>query len=172
MKKNDVTRLHVVIMGVSGSGKSTVGSALAKRLAIPFIDADDLHPTINRQKMESGHPLTDEDRWPWLDRVGIELSNQINGAVVACSALKKSYRTRILSHCPDATFILLTGNPELLLNRMQLRKDHFMPPALLESQLETLEPFSPKEPGTEFDASLPLAQLVSSIQDRLLSCRD
>jgi gluconokinase len=132
-------------MGVSGSGKSTIGAALADRLGLPFVDGDALHPLTNVERMAAGLPLTDEDRWPWLAAVGARLAE--GDVVVACSALKRSYRDAILAEAPAARFIHLTGSHELLDERMQRRTDHFMPPSLLESQLATLEPLAADEPG-------------------------
>lgn len=138
---------HIVVMGVSGCGKSTVGAALAARLGVPFLDADDLHPAANVAKMAAGHPLTDDDRMPWLARVGGELSAATGGLVIACSALKRSYRDAILAAAPATVFVFLNGSRALLESRMQHRAGHFMPASLLDSQLATLEPLAPDEPG-------------------------
>ena len=142
-------------MGVSGSGKSTVGRALAERLGAAFIDADDLHPSANQAKMASGTPLTDEDRWPWLAEVGRAIHPDATNSrwiVVACSALKRVYRDVILREAGGSTvFAHLVGEPELLRERMASRSEHFMPPSLLRSQLETLEPLAASEPGAAFD---------------------
>jgi gluconokinase len=126
-----------VVMGVSGCGKSTIGRALADRLDISFIDGDDLHPASNIEKMRRGEPLDDADRAPWLDRVGARLEP---GTVIACSALKRIYRDRIrrIAGGP-VVFVYLRGSRETLARRMSERKGHFMPYALLESQLATLE---------------------------------
>lgn len=140
-------RPHLVVMGVSGSGKSTIGSLLAKRLGIPFQDADDLHPAANVAKMAAGHPLTDEDRMPWLARVGGELAAAEGGLVVACSALKRTYRDAILAVAPAARFVFLEGSHALLESRVNNRPGHFMPASLLDSQLATLEPLAADEPG-------------------------
>jgi carbohydrate kinase (thermoresistant glucokinase family) len=138
----------IVVMGVSGSGKTTVGRALAAELGVPFVDADDLHPAANVAKMAAGHPLTDDDRWPWLARVGGELAQAKNtGLVIACSALKHAYRAAILSAEPRARFVDLEGSRDLLASRMAHRGGHFMPPSLLDSQLATLEPLAANEPG-------------------------
>jgi carbohydrate kinase (thermoresistant glucokinase family) len=138
----------LVVAGVSGSGKSTVGELLAESLGVPFADADDLHPAENVRKMAAGHPLDDEDRWPWLHRVGDVLAAaEETGLVVACSALKRAYREAILVAEPRTRFILLDGSRELLEQRMQHRHGHFMPATLLDSQLATLEPLEPDEPG-------------------------
>lgn len=130
-------------MGVSGSGKTTVGKLLAERLHLGFYDADDYHPPENIEKMKRGIPLNDRDRMPWLHALeeGISQWNRGGGAVLACSALKESYRT-ILSRGGEheVVFILLHGSPELIRSRLQARDNHYFPPALLESQLEALEP--------------------------------
>lgn len=144
----------VVVMGVSAAGKSTVSRVLAGRLGVECLDADDLHPAANRAKMGAGTPLTDEDREPWLDRVGQELAHRSgSGAVVACSALRRVYRDRIRSRVPDAVFVHLHGSDELLASRAQGRTDHFMPPALLQSQLDTLEMLAPGESGITIDVA-------------------
>ncbi len=154
-------------MGVSGSGKSTVGAALAERLGLPFVDGDALHPLTNVERMAAGLPLTDEDRWPWLAAVGARLAE--GDVVVACSALKRSYREAILAEAPDARFIHLTGSHELLDERMQQRTDHFMPPSLLESQLATLEPLAADEPGVAVENVGPVDAVVAAIIDALVS---
>lgn len=132
---------RVVVMGVSGCGKSTVGSLLARRLEVPFLDADALHPPANVAKMSAGVPLTDEDRMPWLDAVARELAAP-GSVVVACSALRRSYRDTIRATAPDAVFVHLQGLRDLLAARIAARLDHFMPASLLDTQLETLEPLA------------------------------
>lgn len=126
-------------MGVSGSGKSTVGIALATRLGVPFVDGDDLHPPANVAKMASGTPLEDADRWPWLALVGAALAEAPAGLVVACSALKRSYRDAIRAVAHDVRFVYLRVDRDELEQRMAHRPGHFMPVALLDSQLATLE---------------------------------
>jgi carbohydrate kinase (thermoresistant glucokinase family) len=138
----------LVIAGVSGSGKSTVGAELATALGLEFLDADDLHPASNVRKMASGTALSDNDRWPWLAAVGAALdAASATGLVVACSALKRSYRAAILAVAPATRFVLLDGSRELLVERVGARRDHFMPAVLLDSQLATLEPLALGEGG-------------------------
>ncbi|MEV1295828.1 gluconokinase [Pseudonocardia sp. NPDC049635] len=153
----------IVVMGVSGSGKSTVGAALAQRLGVAFTDADGLHPAANVAKMSAGVPLTDDDRWPWLDAVGAELAaHEHDGLVIACSALRQAYRDRIRVHAPRTTFLHLTGRREVLAARMAGRAGHFMPPALLTSQLDTLEPLAGGEAGATLDIEAPVDDLVEA----------
>lgn len=131
---------RIVVMGVSGAGKSTVGQALARRLGAPFVDADDLHPPANITKMRAGTPLVDADRMPWLDLVGAALAEApAPGVVVACSALRRAYRDRLRRAAPDVVFVALEGDPELLAERMGARAGHFMPATLLASQLASYE---------------------------------
>lgn len=144
----------MVVMGVSAAGKSTVARLLATRLGTEFLDADDLHPTANRAKMSVGTPLTDEDRMPWLDKVGEALAARSgDGAVIACSALRHVYRDRIRAQVPEAVFVHLQGSEPLLAARAAARADHFMPPSLLRSQLETLEALTPDEVGVAVDVA-------------------
>ena len=130
-----------IVMGVSGSGKTTIGKMLAKRMDIPFFDADDFHPEENIRKMASGIALTDHDRMPWLNRLAeeVQMWSGKEGAVLACSALKKSYRELLAGNKPDhIRWIYLKGSKEVIRKRMEQRS-HYMPPALLDSQFETLE---------------------------------
>jgi gluconokinase len=132
----------IYIMGVSGSGKTTIGKKLSERTAIPFFDADDLHSAANKEKMKAGLPLTDTDRAGWLTRVNEQAKEHMKkgGAIIACSALKEKYRTVLSNGISVPVFwVLLKGSYKLIQERMQQRKDHFMPPALLASQFETLE---------------------------------
>jgi carbohydrate kinase (thermoresistant glucokinase family) len=138
---------RVVVMGVSGSGKSSVGSELAALQGWAFVDADDLHPEANVAKMTAGIPLVDDDRWPWLDAVAATLAASPSGIVVACSALRRAYRDRIRAVAPATFFVELTGTRELLWERMTARPGHFMPASLLDSQLATLESLGADESG-------------------------
>jgi gluconokinase len=130
----------VVVMGVSGSGKTTVGLRLAAALDARFIDGDDLHTDAARAKMKSGHPLTDEDRWPWLDRIGAALANG-QRAVVACSALRRAYRDRLRAATgPQLRFVYLEATPDEMRARVAGRIGHYMPASLVDSQFAALEP--------------------------------
>jgi carbohydrate kinase (thermoresistant glucokinase family) len=140
-------------MGVSGSGKSTVGLALADLLGVPFADADDLHPAANVAKMAAGTPLTDADRWPWLDLVGRALADAPQpGLVVACSALKRSYRDAVRAAAPATEFVHLVVPRAVLGDRVANRPGHFMPATLVDSQLETLEALDSDEAGVVVDS--------------------
>ncbi|GAA1061924.1 gluconokinase [Agromyces bracchium] len=161
----------VVVMGVSASGKSTIGHALADRLGVPFIDGDDLHPQENVAKMRSGVPLVDDDRWPWLDVVGAALAEgaatDAGGVVIACSALRRAYRERILATAPATRFVHLDLTESALADRAGARVGHFMPPALLASQLATLEGLGSDEPGFALDAAAPVPEIVDAAVARL-----
>jgi gluconokinase len=136
----------LVVMGVSGTGKSTVAGLLAGHLGWPLQEGDDLHPEANVDKMEQGIPLTDADRWPWLDRIGTwidEQGRQNEPGIVTCSALKRSYRDRLRR--PNVVFVYLAGTRDAIRRRMAAREHHFMPLSLLDSQLDTLEPPGPPE---------------------------
>lgn len=141
----------VVVMGVSGSGKSTVGSALAQLLRVPFVDADTLHPHANIEKMSAGEPLDDDDRYPWLEKVGEWLTAHRGGGIVSCSALKRKYRDQLRTHCPSVEFLHLRGSPGLIGNRISSRPGHFMPAALLRSQFDALQPLGTDELGITVD---------------------
>lgn len=150
-------------MGVSGSGKSTIGALIADELGIPFCDADALHPRANLEKMAAGVPLDDDDRWPWLAIVGKRLAEGGDaGLVMACSALKKVYREAISREAPGVVFVHLAGTREVLAARLEGRSGHFMPPALLDSQLATLEPLAQDERGATVDIASPLARVVGA----------
>jgi carbohydrate kinase (thermoresistant glucokinase family) len=154
----------VVVMGVSGSGKSTVGALLGKRLGFEFLDADKFHPPENVAKMAAGVPLTDEDRAPWLERLNAELRKR-KDAVLACSALKESYR-RALAEGVDCRFVHLRGPIELIRARMQERRHRYMPASLLESQFATLEP---PAGAIDVDIARPAEDCVAEIVARFSS---
>lgn len=159
----------LVVMGVSGAGKSTIAALLAQRLDVPFVDADDLHPLTNVDKMAAGVPLTDDDRWPWLATVGDALAAaSATGLVIACSALRLAYRDAIRDRAPEARFVLLHGSRELLLGRLAQREGHFMPVSLLDSQLATLEPLAEAEAGVVVDVDAEPEMIVETITGRLI----
>jgi gluconokinase len=158
----------IVVMGVSGSGKSTVGAALAQRLRVPFADADDFHPPANIAKMTAGQALDDDDRYPWLEAIGEWLAQHGAGGVMSCSALKRKYRDQLRRHCPDVTFVHLSGTPEVIGKRQASRPGHFMPASLLASQFETLEPLEPDEGGIAIDVD----QSIDSIVDTYVASTD
>ena len=140
----------IVVMGVSGSGKSTLAHGLASALGCEFAEGDDFHPEANVRKMRAGVPLTDDDRWPWLDALAgwIESREQAGEpAVVTCSALRRSYRDRLRRNAPHVRFLHVSAPPEVIHDRIERRTDHFMPASLLTSQLAGLEPLEPDEPG-------------------------
>ncbi|MXG91933.1 gluconokinase [Nocardioides flavescens] len=147
-------------MGVSGSGKSTVGAALAGRMRVPFEDADDLHPQANIDKMSRGEPLDDSDRFPWLEKIGEWLVAHADGGVIACSALKRRYRDQLRHHCSEVVFLHLEGGRDLIERRQASRPGHFMPSSLLTSQFSTLEPLAPDERGVVVDVGSSVDQIV------------
>lgn len=151
----------VVMMGVSGSGKTVVGAALAQRLRVPFADADDFHPPENIAKMSAGIPLDDDDREPWLRTIALWLHEHTDrGGVVACSALKRTYRDLLREHATHTRFLHLHGDREVLAARVAGRPGHFMPAALIDSQFATLEALQPDEEGAALDVSNPVDDLV------------
>ena len=140
----------IIVMGVSGSGKSTIGALLAEALGWPFADADGFHPAANVAKMAAGTPLTDADRWPWLDAIAAHIGaarGTGQPVVVACSALRRAYRERLRAGHSDLIFLHLAGAPEVIATRQAARQGHFMPPSLMASQFATLE-----DPAEEADA--------------------
>ena len=157
---------RLVIMGVSGCGKSSVGARLAARLGLNYRDGDDLHPPENVAKMRAGMPLTDADRWPWLDRVGqVFLANA--PVIVGCSALKRAYRDRIRTAAGGpVTFVHLAGSQEVIAARMALRQGHYMPLSLLDSQFAALEPPAAEEAIT-VSIDQPLEAIVADILRQL-----
>ncbi|AMW12856.1 gluconate kinase [Streptomyces qaidamensis] len=138
----------IVVMGVSGSGKTTVGHKVAQRLGLPYAEADDFHPPQNVAKMRAGIPLDDEDRRPWLEMIATWLAEHAGrGGVVTCSALKRRYRDRLTAVAPDVFFLHLDGSAELIASRLAARQGHFMPLHLLQSQIDALEPLAADESG-------------------------
>ena len=158
--------MHFVLMGVSGSGKTTVAEYIAQRLEFPFAEADLLHSTANIKKMEAGTPLTDEDRWPWLQELAAWIAAHEalgESTVMACSSLRRSYRDILRKGAPDVLFLHMHGPPEVIWERIDAREDHFMPSTLLKSQLATLEPLGVDEKGREFDVRLDLKTLQEQV---------
>lgn len=156
----------IVVMGVSGSGKTTVGRRLAERLGWPFYDGDDFHPEANVEKMARGEPLTDEDRWPWLERIARLIGEQLTKgqpAVVTSSALKRSYRERLRQGRENVTFVHLEGDFDLIRERMEAREDHFMEAEMLRSQFEALEP-----PGTDEAITVTIEAEVAAIVEEIV----
>ncbi|WP_405738727.1 gluconokinase [Streptomyces sp. NBC_00028] len=144
----------VVVMGVAGTGKTTIGPLLAARLGVPYAEGDDFHPSANIAKMSAGTPLTDDDRWPWLDAIGDWAHGREGlGGVVSCSALKRSYRDRLRVAAPGLVFVHLAGDRALIEDRMSHRQGHFMPTALLDSQFATLQPLEGDETGVVVDVT-------------------
>ncbi|MEU5276645.1 gluconokinase [Streptomyces asoensis] len=144
----------VVVMGVAGTGKTTIGPLLAARLGVPYAEGDDFHPQANIAKMSAGTPLEDADRWPWLDAIGAWADERAGlGGAVSCSALKRSYRDRLRAAAPSVVFVHLSGDRQLIEDRMAHRQGHFMPTALLDSQFATLQPLQADEAGVVVDVS-------------------
>lgn len=151
----------VLVMGVSGAGKSTIGALLAEALGVAFADADGFHPQANVAKMAAGTPLADDDRWPWLDAIGAWMAARAGaGGVVTCSALKRAYRDRLRAACPGLRLIHLDGAPDLIGARQAARAGHFMPPSLMASQFATLEPPGPEEGAIILSVAPPPDQVV------------
>jgi carbohydrate kinase (thermoresistant glucokinase family) len=158
----------IIVMGVSSSGKSTVGAALGARLGKPFLDGDAYHPASNVEKMRSGTPLTDADRWPWLERLAaaLKVAADRNGAAIgACSALKRAYRDFLTQKAGEPVlFVFLKGDRALIGARMAARRHEYMPASLLDSQFATLEPPDPDENAL----TVPVAEPVEAILDRVV----
>jgi carbohydrate kinase (thermoresistant glucokinase family) len=170
MPSDAVNAPRVVVMGVSGCGKSTVGRALAQRLGVHYIEGDDLHPSGNVERMRAGIPLTDTDRHGWLQEVAGQLANataQSLGVVVSCSALKRAYRELLRGGAPDVRFVYLQGDATLLAQRMAARSGHYMPPSLLQSQLDTLEPPQTDEHAITIDVAWPTERQVAEVMVQL-----
>lgn len=161
---SDMKGIRIIVMGVSGCGKSSMGEALAARLGLPYIEGDALHPAENVAKMSKGTPLTDDDRWPWLTGVGQAVATPENGAVASCSALKRVYRDLLRREAGEGLiFVHLHGSRALLLERMKHRPGHFMPASLLDSQLATLEMPGPGENVISVDCAEPLSEAVDRV---------
>lgn len=161
---------HLVIMGVSGSGKTTISTLLSEHLGWIAAEADEFHPAANIAKMSSGTPLTDDDRWPWLDSIRNWMDTQAeNGrsTIVTCSALKRVYRDVLATAAGQVHFVHLNGSADVLRERMKTRSGHFMPPSLLPSQINTLEPLADDEPGIVVDILHSPAELADEILNRL-----
>lgn len=157
-------------MGVSGSGKSTIADRLAIRIGWRYEDGDSFHPPSNVAKMHSGQPLTDEDRWPWLRAIAAEIDRGCGvqeRAVIACSALKRSYRDILVHGRDDIRIVFLDGTQELIAARLAARKDHFMPPGLLASQFRTLEPPTPDERPITVTIDRPVGAIIEDIVSQL-----
>jgi gluconokinase len=160
----------LVVMGVSGSGKSTIGERLAGRLGWTYEDGDKFHPAGNVAKMSAGHPLSDADRWPWLRAIAEEIDRVCAAgqrAVIACSALKRTYRDILLHGRSDVRIIYLKGTKELIASRLGQRKHHFMPPGLLDSQFRTLEPPSADEHPLTVSIDAAVEAIVEDIVKQL-----
>ncbi|BAT59556.1 thermoresistant gluconokinase [Variibacter gotjawalensis] len=160
----------IVVMGVSGAGKTTIAEALAEWLGYTCRDADEFHPPANIAKMSAGTPLTDDDRWPWLRAIAaaIDVAGKTGKPmVVTCSALKHAYRDVLLHGRDDVVFAYLAGSRELIASRLKQRKGHFMPPALLDSQFATLEEPRPDEPVITLDINHPVDQIVDTLVAKL-----
>lgn len=161
----------LIVMGVSGCGKSSVGEALAAHFAVPYIEGDAIHPPANIAKMSAGTPLNDEDRWPWLDALSARLKAQAAqncGAIASCSSLKKSYRDRLQAGSgPQTRFIFLNCSRKTLERNQSARKGHFMPQSLLDSQLATLEPPHDEARAIVIDGNLSFDVVIQSIVAKL-----
>jgi gluconokinase len=160
----------IVVMGVSGSGKTSVAQELTRQLGWEYIEGDDLHPEANVAKMAGGIPLDDEDRWPWLQRIA-EVIGEHEAAgtsvIVTCSALKRSYRDLLREGHPSVWFAHVQASPQVLADRLAHRRGHYMPPSLLDSQLATLEPLGDGEPGDVIAGDGPLQQTVAALLTEL-----
>jgi gluconokinase len=162
--------IAVVMMGVSGAGKTTVGAILAERLDAEFLEGDRFHPPANIVKMSRGEALDDGDRAPWLDRLGEELAHRVQAGrrvVLTCSALKRSYRDRLRHHCPSVRFVYLRGEKRLIRARLDRRTHHFMPAALLDSQFMALEAPAVEEHAVTADISSDPEAVVDAVMARL-----
>jgi carbohydrate kinase (thermoresistant glucokinase family) len=160
----------IIVMGVSGVGKTTVAEALAKRLGWTFSDGDAFHPPANVEKMRGGTPLTDDDRWPWFRIIAAEIDRhraEQKGFVIACSALKRAYRAILMEGRPDVRLVYLKGSRELIMSRLQHRKGHYFPANLLDSQFEALEEPDSSERAMTVPIDGPVGKIVDDIAQQL-----
>jgi gluconokinase len=164
----------LIVMGVSGSGKSTIGEKLAEQLGWKYEDGDSFHPASNVAKMRAGQPLTDEDRWPWLQAIASEIDRLCEAGqhgVIACSALKRAYRDVLVHGRSDVRIVFLDGTQALIADRLARRKDHFMPPGLLDSQFKTLEPPAADENPVTVSIDASVETIVEDIVRQLKAGR-
>ena len=160
----------IVLMGVSGCGKSTIGTELSRVLGWPFRDADSFHPPANIEKMSQSIALTDDDRWPWLDAIGGWIGERLGSAqpgIVSCSALKRAYRTRIGAKRQGVRLVYLLGSQDMIASRLAARTDHFMPADLLASQFAVLEEPGPEEKALVVGIAMPPSFMAGSIVEKL-----
>ena len=170
--KSNKSPCALIVMGVSGSGKSTIAAALADRLGWTFEDGDRFHPASNVAKMSAGHPLTDDDRWPWLQAIADEIDRVCEAGghvVVACSALKRTYRDLLVHGRSDVRIVFLDGNQALIAGQLGNRKGHFMPPGLLDSQFKTLERPQADEHPITVSIDAPVEAIVSNIVTQMIA---
>jgi gluconokinase len=163
----------IVVMGVSGSGKTSIGEGLAARLGMPLLEGDQFHPKANIAKMSSGTPLTDDDRWPWLDAIARAMREAPGGVIVTCSSLRRIYRDRLRAGAGrPVLFVFLEGSKETIAARLADRKGHFMPPSLLASQFATLEPPGDAEPGiVRVSIDPPVDAVIAAALDGIAATR-
>ena len=161
---------YIIVMGVSGSGKTTVAKGIAEEMGWEFAEGDDFHSEANVAKMHAGHPLDDEDRWPWLRAIGAwidEREQEGTSAVITCSALKRSYRDLLREGRAGVRFCHIDADADLIAERLAHREGHYMPPSLLPSQIATLEPLQPDEPGVRISAAATPEQVVQDALEAL-----
>lgn len=169
------TPCAIVVMGVAGSGKTTIGEKLAEQLGWAYEDGDRFHPKANVEKMSAGQPLTDEDRWPWLQAIADEIDQVCKRGghvVISCSALKRPYRDVLVHGRGDVRIVYLDGTQDLIARRLAARKGHFMPPTLLESQFKTLQPPGPDENPVTVSIDAPVEEIVDDIMRKLAPAAD